>query len=259
MDYMEFDDDDVLQPESATAPSKPRKMRYGNQPDPQQEQYPQSQSHPSGMLKTLFGTAIEREVEGKEDLELPGEGFNRYFINMICQAELKHLKTCCPKGIYVIPSAENSKVWNGVSFVSEGLFAGGVFKFNIKLPNDFPKRRPEVEFKTYIAHPQVSIETGSIGQYLLREIPEWDPNQHHVSDILLIIANMFLLIDTSMPINKAAAELYENSPKKYEQLAAQCVQQSLHERMENQPGTGMKFSPYNSLLYDPMFQNMLEK
>eukprot|EP00123_Amoebidium_parasiticum_P020445 comp5007_c0_seq1/m.1105 comp5007_c0_seq1/g.1105 ORF comp5007_c0_seq1/g.1105 comp5007_c0_seq1/m.1105 type:complete len:316 (-) comp5007_c0_seq1:514-1461(-) len=254
------------------------RMRYTTQrqPQPKQPQPTKTQGNRkgSGLFGSIFGSSSskssgtpkrrESQPETKQEPipepETPtrrGDGFNTYFRNQVCQAEMKHLQAHCPKGIYCLPSADDSKVWNGVAFVDEGPYDGGIFKFILQLPEDYPRKRPEVQFVSYISHPQVDADTGSINNYLCRELPNWDQRTHHVSSILDIVAKMLLLVDPNDPANTPVADLYVNNPKEFEAAAKKCVQQSIDERYDNQIGSGMEFAPYDESVHDQALTNML--
>ncbi|CAG8464540.1 1372_t:CDS:2 [Cetraspora pellucida] len=44
----------------------------------------------------------------------------------------------CPSGVYVMPSADNFYIWYGVLFVHKGYYKGGVFKFKLNIPIEYP-------------------------------------------------------------------------------------------------------------------------
>lgn len=97
----------------------------------------------------------------------------------------------CPKGMYVIPSAESVLIWDAVLFVhqgqtthnrfnfsrvllttpTEGYYADSILKFRIQFPSDYPSRAPSVTFITDIFHPLISQKDGSLN--LSVRFPHW--------------------------------------------------------------------------------------
>ncbi|KHJ82944.1 hypothetical protein OESDEN_17361 [Oesophagostomum dentatum] len=41
-------------------------------------------------------------------------------------------------GMYVVPSANDQFTWFGLLFIRRGVYGGGIFRFNVRIPNDFP-------------------------------------------------------------------------------------------------------------------------
>ena len=60
--------------------------------------------------------------------------------------EYKHLRSACPGGMYVIPAQEDVSTWYGVVFVDDGPYAGGVFRFVVSIPEEYPQHVPAVRF-----------------------------------------------------------------------------------------------------------------
>merc|ERR1719189_2048388 len=53
--------------------------------------------------------------------------------------EYERLQDLMPPGMYVMPSLDSVLTWHGTIFVRQGLYRGGVFKFHLKLPDDYPE------------------------------------------------------------------------------------------------------------------------
>jgi ubiquitin-protein ligase len=58
-------------------------------------------------------------------------------------------------GFYLLPDAADILVLHGVMFPRQALYGGGVFKFRINLPADYPSSPPTVTFITPVFHPFV--------------------------------------------------------------------------------------------------------
>ena len=79
----------------------------------------------------------------------------------------------CPSGIYVLPILDDIKskikyiliitlVWQGVIFIKEGPYKGGMYKFEIRFPQNYPLKHPEVFFINKIIHPLIQDNTGKL-------------------------------------------------------------------------------------------------
>jgi len=43
----------------------------------------------------------------------------------------------------VLPHLELIRVWDGVLFIREGIYAGAIFKFRMTFPKEYPRNHPE--------------------------------------------------------------------------------------------------------------------
>lgn len=76
--------------------------------------------------------------------------------------EYKSLQQYSPVGVYMLPQLNNIRVWQGVIFVRQGIYKGGVFRFKIEIPENYPNIRPAVFFHTYVFHPLIHPDTGEL-------------------------------------------------------------------------------------------------
>ena len=67
-----------------------------------------------------------------------------------------------PGGLYIMPQADDMKVWHGIIFVRSGLYASGIFKFKIVFPASYPDSSPKLFFFSTVFHPSVSPSTGEL-------------------------------------------------------------------------------------------------
>lgn len=66
-----------------------------------------------------------------------------------------------------------TKGWNGIIFVHEGAYAGGIFKFRIDFPQRYPLNLPLVSFSPHqVLHPLVKFESGRLELASFFEMPE---------------------------------------------------------------------------------------
>ncbi|XP_043275402.1 protein crossbronx homolog isoform X2 [Venturia canescens] len=175
-------------------------------------------------------------------------------------SEYNILRTRDLKGIYVIPSAQNSSLWFGVQFIRQGIYQGGVFRFTITLPQNFPDGGcPKVVFQSNVFHPLIHPETGEL--LSTWGFPEWKKT-NRIWQLIQYITKVLTKIDPKMPgINEEASTLYENNMDGFRERAKKCVKESLSQ-VYNPPLTEdphyITFSPYNSEIHEPVRQKIYE-
>ncbi|KAJ8602654.1 hypothetical protein CTAYLR_004096 [Chrysophaeum taylorii] len=139
--------------------------------------------------------------------------------------EYKHLRSNAPGGVYVVPI--ELRRWSGVIFVRRGLYAGGVFKFEVRLPPAYNDHDawPELRFLSDVFSPYVSPE-GAVD--LKAAYPSWNPSKHFVVTALTFLKKLFYVKrgfeDYETPFNPEAKRLFE-TPEFLERVAA-CVRKS---------------------------------
>ncbi|XP_015592611.1 protein crossbronx homolog isoform X2 [Cephus cinctus] len=171
---------------------------------------------------------------------------------MVCIQDLK--------GIYVIPSAQNSFLWFGVQFVRQGIYQGGVFRFTITLPPNFPDGGcPKVVFQTNVFHPLINPDSGEL--YLAWNFPEWK-RTNRVWSLIQFITKILTKVDSKMtPINQVAAALLETDVEKFQKLAKESVKNSLSQVYDPPPTDDphyITFSPYDNDLHDPIKEEIYQ-
>ena len=71
------------------------------------------------------------------------------------------------------PNFKVTKAWNGVLFVHQGAYEGGVFKFKIDFPMIYPLNLPIVTFTArQVFSPVVKLETGVLDLARLFELSD---------------------------------------------------------------------------------------
>jgi len=177
---------------------------------------------------------------------------NEYALDYVLQAEYNLLRKQTIPGIIVIPSGKSNLRWNGVHFVSQGPYEGGVFRFYILIPNSFPDGEcPKVFFTSSIYHPQIHPETGELD--IQRYFPVWKRNGHHLWQVLRYIRRIFHKIEINHSINLDATQLYEQDPNAFLLKATESVNQSkehLYSPDSSNPDDphGITFSPWDERL-----------
>ncbi|RHY00420.1 hypothetical protein DYB25_000443 [Aphanomyces astaci] len=181
--------------------------------------------------------------------------------------EYKHMKHHVPSGIYVLPNFDEPRVWHGVIFIHQGLYRNGIFKFSIKIPEQYNATGtyPKITFYSKVFHPYVYPESNDLD--LLPKFPTWDPDLHYIVSVLVYMKSIFYSKEFSPDVrrvaNGKALDLYDHTPSPYshtprasshvvyrfrrhpeayvEQVDA-CVQASLTNLYQNEPGSSLRFT-----------------
>lgn len=172
--------------------------------------------------------------------------------NMLCSQDLK--------GIYVIPSARNSLLWFGVQFVRQGLYQGGIFRFDITLPQNFPNGEcPKVTFQTPIFHPLIDPVSGELNT--LWGFPEWRKS-NRIWQLIQFITKILSKVDLKMnPVNHEAYNLLENNFEVFRDRVKKCVRESLNKVYNSSTVDDphyIMFSPYVDELYNSIKKEIYE-
>ncbi|KAJ1676045.1 hypothetical protein EV182_000038 [Spiromyces aspiralis] len=145
--------------------------------------------------------------------------------------ELNYLRSRrhCPSRMYIMPSMSTLNV-----FPRSGYWKGGVFRFRINIPLEYPNVRPSVHMLTNLFHPLVDPNSG---EFTIRhQFPQWRPNRDYVFHILHYIKNSFkpaclaaLALDLTADNcpNPAALELYKSDIKLFEEYASRSSKYSV--------------------------------
>lgn len=96
----------------------------------------------------------------------------------------------------------------------DGMYRGGKFTFDFKVPQTYPHDPPKVLCETTVYHPNIDME-GHVCLNILRE--DWKP----VLTINSVIYGLtFLMLEPNAddPLNKEAAQLLESNRRQFEQV-----------------------------------------
>jgi len=102
----------------------------------------------------------------------------------------------------------------------DGIYRGGSFVFDFKIPSSYPHDAPKVLCETQVYHPNIDME-GHVCLNILRE--DWKP----VLTIQSIIMGLqFLMYDPNPddPLNKDAADALTTDKRKFEQTVRHTFQ-----------------------------------
>jgi len=159
--------------------------------------------------------------------------------------EYERLQDLVPSGIYVMPSLDSVLTWHGVLFARQGLYRGGVFKFQLLLPDDYPESAPELRFISEVFHPMVEPDTGRVD--LGAFFPEWRAGRDYASFALphlhrALLRREYFAGSARAPLNPEARELFIEDPASFAERAAECARASVRRAYDNVPGSPLHFS-----------------
>ena len=76
--------------------------------------------------------------------------------------EYETLINYAPQGMFILPDIKSLHIWHGITFIRSGMYQGGVFKFIIEIPANYPLTIPKVYFLSSIFHPLIDQDTGEL-------------------------------------------------------------------------------------------------
>ncbi|GMS80224.1 hypothetical protein PENTCL1PPCAC_2399, partial [Pristionchus entomophagus] len=132
-------------------------------------------------------------------------------------------------GMFILPGHQNILEWSGILFIRSGVYVGGIFRFCVSLPNNFPETDdlPVIVLESEVFHPQISLKDRRVD--LTRYFPDgWKRDKHHVWNALIVLHRIFfsLDVDVETAANNEAAILWKDDKRKFKSLARQCVDHS---------------------------------
>lgn len=164
-------------------------------------------------------------------------------------------------GVYVVPSAGSALKWFGVIFIRQGLYQGGIYRFTLYIPDNFPDCDcPIIVFEPPVFHPLIDCETGELD--VKRSFTKWRRNSNHLWQVIMFARGVFYKIDTHTPLNPEAAVLYEKDPELYKLRIAENMN-SCHEHLYDKPSTednhAIFFSPWDPTIHADIRQKVISK
>lgn len=111
--------------------------------------------------------------------------------------EYKHLKSHAPGGVYLVPSLDSLRKFDGVIFVRRGPYTNGIFKFVLELPREYNavNQHPQIRFLSPIYNPYVDPSTGALdiksGACIAAERP--------LGQIISLLIILSLTLSNSLP------------------------------------------------------------
>lgn len=172
-----------------------------------------------------------------EDEESQRQGVEDTLLKYSVLLEYEHLQHKLPVGMHVMPDSASVLTWHGVMFPSRGPYRGGVFKFEVALPLDYPASPPGVRFATAIFHPLVDPDTGRID---IAACFDWVEGRDYATKVLLHMHRAMhkqeYLAGTTRPaLNRKARELFTKDNAEFGRRAAESATQSVRSVDSGQP------------------------
>lgn len=167
-------------------------------------------------------------------------------------------------GMYVVPSARDQFRWFGLLFIRRGVFGGGIFRFNIRIPHDFPNTTslPVVKFDLFIFHP--NIDPFHRRPDLTRYFPDgWKKDKHHIQNVLLVVQRLFFSFDFEPDscANPSAAITWREDKEKFRSMAKTCVNQSRMEVYDEPDDASdpnfLRLTPWDPSLHEQVRDRMM--
>jgi ubiquitin-conjugating enzyme E2 D len=115
-------------------------------------------------------------------------------------------------------SEKNMFVWEATILgPQDSVYQDGIFKLNIRFPDNYPFRPPTIDFCTQIFHPNIG-ESGSICLDILSG--SWSPILT-ISKVLLSISSLLTDPNPADPLNGEAGNLYLDDRDEFDKKAKQ--------------------------------------
>ncbi|KAJ3014859.1 Ubiquitin-conjugating enzyme E2 U [Thoreauomyces humboldtii] len=127
------------------------------------------------------------------------------------------------KGVKAHPVQNDIFHWQvTIDGLPDTQWEGGVFKLELYFDDEYDERPPEVFFRTVPFHPNVDMQTGKPCMSLIDDPDEWLPGTS-IPHLLMALRTLLANPGLDYPVNMAAAEIYQSSPRLYDQLVRDCV------------------------------------
>ena len=130
--------------------------------------------------------------------------------------ELKSLQNDPPAEVEAAPRGEDMFLWDATIIGPDSTpYEGGAFNLELKFPQDYPYRPPEVKFLTKVFHPNINTK-GEICLNILRD--DWKASLT-VRTILLSISSLLDEPNPKDPLVAEIANLYVTDRGKFDEMA----------------------------------------
>ncbi|KAL1922738.1 uncharacterized protein VTP21DRAFT_9114 [Calcarisporiella thermophila] len=137
------------------------------------------------------------------------------------QKELADLNTDILPGISVAPVGDDMLKWQGsILGPHNSPYRGGLFRFDLHFPPEYPFRPPTIQFRTRIFHPNID-STGSVCLPILKP-DTWKPATR-LRFLLLSILELLQRPNPDDALVAMAADMYRNRPATFNRIAKEYV------------------------------------
>jgi len=106
----------------------------------------------------------------------------------------------------------------------EGIYRGGTFSFTFSISNGYPHEAPKVKCVTKVFHPNIDLD-GNICLNILRE--DWKPVLS-INSVIYGLNFLFLDPNPEDPLNKEAAEMFQNNQRSFENMVSKSIMYGMH-------------------------------
>lgn len=215
---------------------------------------------------TWLGAVDDTEEAADDDaflLDMTEEAREEQIDNLLQQfsvlLEYERLQEMVPPGMYIMPALDSLLTWHGVLFARQGLYRGGIFKFQLQLPEDYPESPPELRFLSDMFHPMVDPASGNVD--LGAFFPDWKAGRDYASFALphlhrALLRREYFAGSARPPLNPEAREMFINDPSTFAQRAAECARSSTQKAYDNPSGTPLQFTKGPSEAHDKILENL---
>jgi ubiquitin-protein ligase len=148
--------------------------------------------------------------------------------------EYRHILDHLPAGMVVAPAFHTLLEWHGSIHVKDGFYRGGIFKFVINIPVDYPASAPAVYFFNAVFHPLVDPVTGRLD--LSIAFPTWKPGRDYIVLVLAFVKKIFF----KRELNNFLVSMPRSE---FESKCEDCVSESLRLVYVCHPNSPIPFSP----------------
>lgn len=142
---------------------------------------------------------------------------NRDSLLTVLLDEYRHVSRNTPSGMMVAPSFHTLLEWHGVLTVNQGWYKGGIFKFVIHFPVDYPESPPTIYFFNRVFHPLVD-DSGRLD--LSPAFPSWRSGRDYIVLVLSFLKKIFY----KKELNSYASSMLKEDFLNY---CKDCVDESL--------------------------------
>jgi len=211
-------------------------------------------------MKKMLPSVPDPQLSTKtEPRPTDNPAYGPYFLEYALLAEYTMVQRQKLTGIYVVPAACTALQWFGVLFVRQGYYQGGVFRFILYIPDDYPDGDcPRVIFEPAVFHPLIDMETGELD--LTKGFQKWRRNVNHLWQVLLYTKRVFNKIQTTSPVNTEAALLYDKDIESFKQRVSESIQQcgsKILEPPSNDDPHAIRFSPWDNSIHEQVRRRVL--
>lgn len=149
--------------------------------------------------------------------------------------EYRDLLLHLPSGMVVAPSFNNILEWHGSVHVKQGYYRGGIFKFMVHIPVDYPASAPCLYLYNQVFHPLIDQETGKLD--LSPAFPTWKPGRDYIVLVLSFLRKIFFKRELNSYLSTMAREVFVAR-------CEECVAESLRLVYVCHPNSPIPFAPW---------------